>query len=119
MKRSEEEKRKDFENAFRRVGIDENDRLGVGHPLLNQSKLKSTGLGVLGKRIIKGQKVDGTAESERNKKEDEEEEEEIEESRSTAVGKGKSRTYQHDLLTKRKKSNMMTAHGLSYRSQFT
>lgn len=108
VKKSEEEKRKDFERAFKAAGIDENDRLGVGHPLFDAPKPKaSTGLGVLGKRLAKGKPSEDdlpTGEAGRVTEEDDDEEAE---SRSRSVGKTKQKSSVLDLLSGRSKKKRL------------
>ena len=110
VKRPDSEKQRDFERAFRPAGINENDRLGLGHPLLDAPKPSGSrsGLTTLGKRVTKGQTVDEFSGfnrgggSERHAGEDAGDEEE--ESRSRSIGKGK-KTRHPDILMGRSRTN--------------
>ena len=113
MRKADSEKRKDFERAFKPAGVDENQRLGLGHPLIDAPRAKGSGVGkgpgfgALGERLKKREKDKGKGEIDdcrrAKEKDGDSEEAEQEESRSLSVGKARRKLTHPNLLLGRKR----------------
>ncbi|KAK4685340.1 hypothetical protein P7C73_g4813, partial [Tremellales sp. Uapishka_1] len=94
--KTDEDKRKEFASAFRPGGAERNERLGLGHPLLDapppQASSSHSSLSHLSKHLKRGTDAGKDSEAKLSQQEEEDDDGgEEEESRSRSVGRGKAR----------------------------